>query len=169
MLDNGGWSMKEMLTLCLVLILAAVISHCVYVETFGNNGIVNRNFGNDTTTDSSTSSDTSNDKNNTSSDTSSNDSDDTSVKDTTIYTNHETSMVAASNKYIKNQNIDSADISVYYIKLSTLVKDNYIDEIKDGNVKCSGYVKITETSKTAYLKCPNYETSGYDSEYDGNN
>lgn len=52
-----------------------------------------------------------------------------------------------------------------YVTIKKLVSNSYLEQLRDltGNV-CSGYVKITggeEFQYDAYIKCKDYETSGY--------
>lgn len=141
MLNNKGWGLKAMLVIVALILIAGFISYCLYMKMFGSTDIMNSAANLES-------------KNN------------TSEKEVISYSKEETDMQEAVTKYIKNEDIDMSDVTVMYIKLSILVKNGYVKEITSDNVKCSGYVKVTESSKKAYLKCPNYTTSGYESEYD---
>lgn len=138
MLNNRGWGLNEMLILCVIIILAGFVSYSIYKKTFGDKDIMHYWENNAYNGEVSNIS----------------------------YSKLENQMVEAASNYVNKKNIDLNDMSAFYVKLSILVKDNYIDTISDGNSKCSGYVKMTEKYKKAYLKCPNYQTSGYESEYD---
>ncbi len=51
------------------------------------------------------------------------------------------------------------------IKVSTLISNGYIPNLYDENgMACNGYAKIINSKASiAYIKCPYYQTSGYDS------
>lgn len=143
-MDNKGWSLAEMLVMVVVLIIAGFISFCVYKKTFGAGGVGEQILDSNESTKVTTS------------------NNDTEV---ICYTSIESNMIKATKKYMKENSITSSDDTLI-VSLFKLENDNYIDTVVENNTKCSGYIEVINDSYRAYLKCPNYETKGYDISFD---
>lgn|SRR5574344_531087 len=144
-MNNGGWGLKDMLLMVAVLAIALFISVTIYDKTFGEGGVgeyVIDNLSSDTITSS---------KNNYTSNIS--------------YSDIEANMVKASKNYITDNDIILLEDDTLVISLDKLVNNNYMDKVTIDNNKCSGYVVINNTY-SAYLKCSNYKTLGYDQSFD---
>ena len=76
------------------------------------------------------------------------------------YENLETNLVNAGLIYVERYYIVSEDTLV--ISVNNLVSEGLSEIPKDKSGKeCNGYVLVNQKEKKAYLKCPNYKTSGY--------
>lgn len=83
----------------------------------------------------------------------------------------ETELIEASKKYIWEKYDNDFIGEEIILRISHLNKSGYLSTIRDlNNKECSGYVKINkgnlEISYSPYLKCNNYISEGYESEYD---
>lgn len=89
---------------------------------------------------------------------------------TLTYSVVENNLIEASKDYV-DDNYNGDIYSDTTIKISRLIKEGYISTIRDSdNNECSGYVMVTKasgvTEYSPYLKCSEYETQGYNEEYD---
>lgn len=89
-----------------------------------------------------------------------------------IYKEQEKRLEEAANKYLNEQYIPSTQTS-YVIEKSNLISSGYIEEIYDienADNTCEAYVDITNLNTIpnikAYISCENYETQGYEHEYE---
>jgi hypothetical protein len=81
-------------------------------------------------------------------------------------------MVGATMKYIKKYYNDELGIDTLNIRVSQLKSEGLLDKFQDadGN-SCSGYVSVylddlSRIQYDAYLKCKDYETTGYEERKD---
>lgn len=87
------------------------------------------------------------------------------------YTDLENSIVISTKAYINDFYNNELGLDTLNIKVSQLIDNGYIKEVKDENNKnCSGYVSVykenNENIYKAYLKCKKYETNGYEERKD---
>ncbi|MBE6149281.1 MAG: hypothetical protein E7170_00985 [Firmicutes bacterium] len=83
----------------------------------------------------------------------------------------EDKLESASKKYVEKNNISVNEGSNYTITVSKLQKSGYLTELKDNEIKCTGYT-IVEKEKDKlvykpYIRCgSNYKTKNYTSVLD---
>lgn len=82
-----------------------------------------------------------------------------------FYTGLETSVIDAAKEYT-SENPSVLDKEEFVLKVSSLIESGYLNSLDDesGNM-CSGYViieNINDTTYTPYIKCDEYETTGYE-------
>lgn len=90
----------------------------------------------------------------------------------TDYNSLEDSLVEASKNYIKDFYNNELGLDTIHIKVSSLVDNKYLDEVKDKDGKCTGYVSVYVSDINTiiykpYLKCKSYTTNGYIERHDG--
>lgn len=84
------------------------------------------------------------------------------------YTLMEQKMVGATKEYVNSYYGGEYINDSITVRYSSLYYNNYLDKLTDNNGKeCSGYVSVKNIDSVliynAYLKCPGYRTSGYES------
>lgn len=97
------------------------------------------------------------------------------VQSYTSYKQIEDALSNATAKYISDYYSTIYEDDPLYIKVTTLVKDGYLNEIKDisdSSVVCTGYNEVLKSNNnitfTSYIKCgDNYKTAGYTARLDG--
>ena len=153
-MNNEGWGLRLMLLFVAILCIALMIS--IY--------LIQRNFS------FMLAEDPYKFKNNNNNNVNEN----VTVKKT--YSGIEKEMVASAKKYVKkvyNDNPDEADF--LKVKVSSMQKEGLlgtINDIKDKNIVCSGYVSCRKEEDNSlsyepYLKCgKKYTTKGYVDRYD---
>ena len=72
----------------------------------------------------------------------------------------------------KYSDIETKLIDSTNIKISSLISNNYISEVRDKDGNCTGYVSVYKDDNnvviyTPYLKCKNYVSNGYVERHDG--
>lgn len=83
------------------------------------------------------------------------------------YTKVEVKLEKAAKKYY-DEKFSSDKMGVIpsvTITATTLIKQDYLDDIKANDSRCTGYVTIKNDKKITYytyIKCGNYETDGYE-------
>lgn len=87
------------------------------------------------------------------------------------YTDLENSIVISTKAYINDFYNNDLGLDTLNIKVSQLIDNGYIKEVKDENNKnCSGYVSVfkenNENIYKGYIKCKKYETNGYEERKD---
>jgi hypothetical protein len=83
----------------------------------------------------------------------------------------ESDLIEATKKYVLEQYNNDFSEGTLIVRISHLIKNNYISTIRDNkNKTCSGYVKVIrgeyDLTYTPYLKCSEYVSAGYEAEYD---
>ncbi len=152
-MNNEGWGLKIMLLFVAILCIALMIS--IY--------LIQKNFSFLLAEDPFKNTNTNNNIN-----------ENVTVKKT--YSGIEKELIAGAKKYIKEVYNDSADEADFLkIKISSMQKKGLlgtINDIKDKNIVCSGYVACRKEEDNSisyepYLKCGNkYTTKGYIDRYD---
>lgn len=94
-----------------------------------------------------------------------------SNKEKTNYTLLENNVVEASKKYVGKYYNNELGLDTLYIKVNQLVSNNFIEEVKDNDGTCSGYVSVYLNDRNnivyePYLKCKKYTTKGYNERHD---
>lgn len=92
--------------------------------------------------------------------------------DKTDYSKLEDELVIGTKKYIEEYYNNNLGLDTLNIKVKSLVDKGFIDEPKDKDGSCSGYVSVylnssDEITFKPYLKCKKYETKGYTERHDG--
>lgn len=87
------------------------------------------------------------------------------------YEDLENDMVGATKLYINDFYNNELGLDTLNIRVSQLIDNGYIAELVDKNKKnCSGYTAVYvengEIIYKPYLKCPKYETKGYEERKD---
>lgn len=78
------------------------------------------------------------------------------------YQSLEVKLEESSKNYVSNKvEVDDYEL----VRSSTLKSNNYLSDFEDGKGNsCSGYVEVYNNNEyKSYVKCPYYETFGYDS------
>lgn len=92
------------------------------------------------------------------------------TKEKTNYTSLENNVVDASKKYIEEYYNNELGLDTLHIKVKQLVNNDYLEEVKDNDGTCSGYVSVyLDNNKIVYkpyIKCKKYTTKGYNERYD---
>ncbi len=92
--------------------------------------------------------------------------------DNTDYKGMESIVLQATKKYVNNVYNNDIGENTLIVRISYLIKNGYLSELKDGNGKsCSGYISVINVSDISisynpYIKCKNYETIGYEESND---
>ena len=140
-LNNKGWGLAELLIGIAIIIVFLLIA--VFYSLRLNNMFNNKDNNNNTK--------------------------DTKSIDESYYLNKISDMVIATDKYLKDNNLELEIDSSINIDLISLVQLNYIKEITDykTNRTCNGYTLATKNNTgildiKGYLKCDNYVSKGYD-------
>lgn len=90
---------------------------------------------------------------------------------TVNYESVEANLIDATRSYVLDKYNNDFNGEVIIVRINTLIGSGYISTIRDNrNRKCSGYVKVYKNkynlSYSPYLKCSNYTSVGYESDYD---
>lgn len=92
----------------------------------------------------------------------------------TNYVKLEKEAMNKTKEYIKDFYDNKLGLDTLNIKISQLVDNGYLeDDLRDANnKKCSGYVSVyvNDSGKIEYIpyiKCPEYQTAGYEERKDG--
>lgn len=92
------------------------------------------------------------------------------TKEKTDYTSLENNVVDASKKYIEEYYNNELGLDTLHIKVKQLVNNDFLEEVKDNDGTCSGYVSVyLDNDKIVYnpyIKCKKYTTKGYNERYD---
>ena len=88
------------------------------------------------------------------------------------YSDIETKLIDSTKKYIKDFYNNNLGVDTLNIKISSLISNNYISEVRDKDGNCTGYVSVYKDDNnvviyTPYLKCKNYVSNGYVERHDG--
>lgn len=77
----------------------------------------------------------------------------------------EAKMEVATRKYMEEIGMSAASETI--ITYSELNKAGHLQSFEDENGKgCTGYAKVSNYNVTSYIKCKNYESSGYRVRFD---
>lgn len=76
------------------------------------------------------------------------------------YVELENKVVEVVKKYEADNNIN-----LEVVTIEELIDSNYLEDYSVNGSKCSGYVR-KDINYKAYIKCDNYTTVGYSSDYD---
>ena len=97
---------------------------------------------------------------------------DSNESDIYKYSDIETKLIDSTKKYIKDFYNNNLGVDTLNIKISSLISNNYISEVRDKDGNCTGYVSVYKDDNnvviyTTYLKCKNYVSNGYVERHDG--
>ena len=97
---------------------------------------------------------------------------DSNESDIYKYSDIETKLIDSTKKYIKDFYNNNLGVDTLNIKISSLISNNYISEVRDKDGNCTGYVSVYKDDNsvviyTPYLKCKNYVSNGYVERHDG--
>ena len=97
---------------------------------------------------------------------------DSNESDIYKYSDIETKLIDSTKKYIKDFYNNNLGVDTLNIKISSLISNNYISEVRDKYGNCTGYVSVYKDDNnvviyTPYLKCKNYVSNGYVERHDG--
>lgn len=97
---------------------------------------------------------------------------DSNENDIYKYSDIETKLIDSTKKYIKDFYNNNLGVDTLNIKISSLINNNYISEVRDKDENCTGYVSVYKDDNnvviyTPYLKCKNYVSNGYVERHDG--
>ncbi len=173
-LDNKGWSLNTLLICIVVLLLFLMLAifnayklSSKLSSDFRNSGNINNitdstssddstiNNNDDSTNDDSTNDDDSQDNNN------------SAVSVPEYYKTKESQLQAATVRYLKENAITVADDEKIIVRISDVIKDKYIQSIKDDmtNNTCDAYsvvgFKDDDYVVTSYISCDSYKTQNY--------
>lgn len=173
-LDNKGWSLNTLLICIVVLLLFLMLAifnayklSSKLSSDFRNSGNVN-NITDSTTSDDSTinnNDDSTNDDS--TNDDDSQDNNNSAVSVPEYYKTKESQLQAATVRYLKENAITVADDEKIIIRISDVIKDKYIQSIKDDmtNNTCDAYsvvgFKDNDYVVTSYISCDSYKTQNY--------
>ena len=89
---------------------------------------------------------------------------DSNENDIYKYSDIETKLIDSTKKYIKDFYNNNLGVDTLNIKISSLISNNYISEVRDKDGNCTGYNVVIYTP---FLKCKNYVSNGYVERHDG--
>ena len=141
MLNNKGWGGKDILLVVCVMALAVIITMFMYNKNFKSLFEGDKDIESIPTEDYD-------------------------------YEKAEITLEEAAKKYYKENFSEEkvGEIPTMTVTSSTLTDKGYMDKLKAGNEKCSGYVTIKNNagkkSYKPYVKCENYSSNGYSSGLD---
>ena len=160
-LDNKGWSLNTLLICIVVLLLFLMLAIFNAYKLSSKLSSDFRNSGNINNITDSTTSDDSTINNN---DDSTNSA---AVSVPEYYKTKESQLHAATIRYLKENAITVADDEKIIIRISDVIKDKYIQSIKDDmtNNTCDAYsvvgFKDNDYVVTSYISCDSYKTQNY--------
>ncbi len=170
-LDNKGWSLNTLLICIVVLLLFLMLAifnayklSSRLSSDVSNSGNIN-NITDSTTSDDSTIINDNNDSTGDNDD--SQDNNNSSVNVPEYYKTKESQLQAATIRYLKENTITVAEDEKIVIRISDVIKDKYIQSIKDDmtNNTCDAYsvvgFKDNDYVVTSYISCDSYETQNY--------
>ena len=170
-LDNKGWSLNTLLICIVVLLLFLMLAifnayklSSRLSSDVSNSGNIN-NITDSTTSDDSTIINDNNDSTGDNDD--SQDNNNYSVNVPEYYKTKESQLRAATIRYLKENTITVAEDEKIVIRISDVIKDKYIQSIKDDmtNNTCDAYsvvgFKDNDYVVTSYISCDSYETQNY--------
>lgn len=170
-LDNKGWSLNTLLICIVVLLLFLMLAifnayklSSRLSSDVSNSGNIN-NITDSTTSDDSTIINDNNDSTGDNDDSQDNNNSTVSVPE--YYKTKESQLRAATIRYLKENTITVAEDEKIVIRISDVIKDKYIQSIKDDmtNNTCDAYsvvgFKDNDYVVTSYISCDSYETQNY--------
>lgn len=168
-LDNKGWSLNTLLICIVVLLLFLMLAifnayklSSKLSSDFSNSGNLN-NITDSTTSDDSTI----NNNDDSTNDDDSQDNNNSAVTVPEYYKTKESQLHAATIRYLKENAITVADDEKIIVRISDVIKDKYIQSIKDDmtNNTCDAYsvvgFKDNDYVVTSYISCDSYKTQNY--------
>ena len=171
-LDNKGWSLNTLLICIVVLLIFLMLAifnayklSSKLSNDFSNSDNIN-NIKDSSTSDNST---IINDNNDSTGDINadSKDNNNSIVNVPEYYKTKESQLQAATIRYLKENAITVAEDEKIIIRISDVIKDKYIQGIKDDktNNTCDAYsvveFKDSDYIVTSYISCDSYETQNY--------
>lgn len=168
-LNNKGWSLNTLLICIAVLLLFLMLSifnayklSARFANDFKQNGNINN------VTDINNSSDSNN--NDSINDNSNSGSSETNASSTSIptyYATKESQLAAATIRYLRENAITVADDEKIVVRISDIIKDKFIQNIKDEKTNniCEAYsvvgYKDNDYQVIPYISCDSYVTANY--------
>ena len=139
-MNKNGWAMKKLLIFISIFLFGLLVSAYLIVRTVHNVNV--KNNPNDM-------------------------KEELNVDD--YYSQLEASVYEAAREYVTD-NKSVLNGNSFTIKAKTLIRDGYLATIDDEyGTECSGYIdveSIDEIKYEVYLKCTDYQTTGYDEQKD---
>lgn len=170
-LDNKGWSLNTLL-ICIVVLLIflmlAIFNAYKLSSKLSNDFSDSGNINNITDSGTNDNSTIINDNNDSTGDINDGSKDNNStVNIPEYYKTKESQLQAATIRYLKENAITVAEDEKIIIRISDVIKDKYIQSIKDDmtNNTCDAYsvvgFKDNDYVVTSYISCDSYETQNY--------
>lgn len=170
-LDNKGWSLNTLLICIVVLLLFLMLA---IFNAYKLSSRLSSDFSNSSNINNITDSTTSDDSTINNDDNSTKDNDDdpqdnnnSAISVPEYYKTKESQLQAATIRYLKENAITVADDEKIIIRISDVIKDKYIQSIKDDmtNNTCDAYsvvgFKDNDYVVTSYISCDSYKTQNY--------
>ena len=172
-LSNHGWSLKEMLIYCCLLLSCLLVAsffinslYSVLANPVNNSSSSSSSKGNNTNGQGNSGSKNNGSQKNDGSDTKNDSSNQNKDEiDLAYYKKQEDKLYVATEKYLKDYRYDLST-NILKVELNTLIGLEYIDKIVDSKGStCTGYSNVLDDNGKpkiyVYIKCGDYMTKGY--------